>query len=174
MEHDHKKHDPNNLHEDHSGHNSGHHSEHKDAAITGRERLWLSTSTTFHCLIGCGLGEVAGMIIGTGLGMSNVKTIVLAVLLGFFFGFLLGIVPLLRAGFSFGRALKQVFIAESLSIAVMETAEVLVQVYTPGVMEAGLSSAIFWIGMGLSLIAGFIAAWPINYILIGKGISHQH
>ncbi len=171
---EHGGHDSHNLHEDHSGHNSGHHPEHKDAAITGRERLRLSTSTTVHCLLGCGLGEVAGMVIGTGLGLSILKTIVIAVLLGFFFGFLLGIIPLLRAGFSFRRALKQVAIAETLSIAVMEATEVLVQVYTPGVLEAGLMSAIFWIGMVLALTAGFIAAWPINYILIGRGIRHQH
>ncbi len=176
MEHDHKEHEPLHTHDEHPTHSEHDtdHSGHKDAAITGKERLWLSTSTTVHCLIGCGLGEVAGMVIGTGLGLGNVKTIVLAVLLGFFFGFLLGIVPLLRSGFSFRRALRQVAIAETLSIAVMETAEVLVQVYTPGVMEAGLLSAIFWIGMGLALIAGFIAAWPINYFLIGKGIRHQH
>ena len=55
------------------------------------------------------------------------------------------------------HALRQVFIAESLSIAVMETAEVLVQVYTPGVMDAGLSSGIFWLGMGLALMAGYAA-----------------
>jgi hypothetical protein len=155
-------------------HDHKEHSGHKDGAIVGRERLILTTSATIHCLLGCGLGEIAGMVIGTGLGLSIVKTIVLALLLGFFFGFLLGIIPLLKAGFSFARALRQVFIAESLSIAVMETAEVLVQVYTPGVMEAGLMSAIFWIGMGLALIAGFIAAWPINYFLIGRGIRHQH
>ena len=171
-EHGHSNHESLEEHPEHSGHGS--HAGHKDTAITGKERLRLTTSTTVHCLLGCGLGEVAGRIIGTALGLGNVKTIVLAILLGFFFGFLLGIVPLLRAGFSFGRALRQVFIAESLSIAVMETAEVLVQVYTPGVMEAGLSSAIFWIGIGLSLIAGFIAAWPINYFLIGRGIRHQH
>ena len=65
-------------------------------------------------------------------------------------------------------------IAEGLSIAVMETAEVLIQVYTPGVMEAGLSSWIFWGGMLLALTAGFIAAFPINYVLVGKGIRHVH
>ena len=94
MEHDHSNQSSHQEHPAHSEHNTDH-SGHKDAAITGRERLWLSTSTTVHCLLGCGLGEVAGMVIGTGLGLSNVKTIVLAILLGFFFGFLLGIVPLL-------------------------------------------------------------------------------
>jgi hypothetical protein len=162
----------------HEGHKSHDHHEshevHRNRKIEGPERLRLSTSATLHCLMGCGLGEVAGMVIGTGLGLSIVKTIVLAVSLGFFFGFLLGIVPLLRAGFSLPRAFRQVFIAESFSIAVMETAEVLVQVYTPGVMEAGLRSGIFWLGMLLALIAGFIAAWPVNYFLIGRGIRHQH
>ncbi len=56
----------------------------------------------------------------------------------------------------------------------METAEVLIQVYTPGVMDAGLSSGIFWLGMGFALVAGYAAAFPVNYILVGKGIRHTH
>ena len=71
-------------------------------------------------------------------------------------------------------AIRQVLIAEGLSIAVMETAEVLVEVYTPGVMEAGLTSGLFWGGMSLALLAGFIAAFPINYVLVGRGIRHVH
>ena len=134
----------------------------------------LAHSATLHCLLGCGLGEVLGVVIGTALALSNTRTLVLAVALGFVLGFILGMRPLLRAGFDFSRALKQVFIAESLSIAVMETAEVLVQVYTPGVMDAGLSSGMFWLGMGFALVAGYAAAFPVNYILVGKGIRHVH
>ena len=137
-------------------------------------RVRLSTSATVHCLLGCGLGEVAGITIGVGLGLTTVATIVLAVSLGFVFGFALGVIPLMRAGFSTSWALKQVLVAEGLSIAVMETAEVLVEVYTPGVMSAGLLSPVFWGGMLLALTAGFIAAWPVNYWLVGKGIRHMH
>ena len=137
-------------------------------------RVRLSTSATVHCLLGCGLGEVAGIVIGVALGLSTVATIVLAVSLGFVFGFALGLIPLIRAGFSTSWALKQVLVAEGLSIAVMETAEVLVEVYTPGVMSAGLLSPVFWGGMLLALTAGFIAAWPVNYWLVGKGIRHMH
>ena len=155
--------------EDHSEHGHNGHNLQEDPS-----RIRLATSATIHCLIGCGIGEVVGMIIGTALNMSVVSTIVLAVTLGFIFGFALGIIPLLRAGYTYARAFKQVFIAEGLSIAVMETAEVLVQVYTPGVMEAGLSEPIFWLGMGLALIAGFMAAFPVNYIMIGKGVRHIH
>jgi hypothetical protein len=137
-------------------------------------RFSLATSATLHCLLGCGLGEVVGVIIGKTLAMSNVSTIVLAVILGFVFGLLLGILPLLRAKFGIRRAIKQVLIAEGLSIAVMETAEVLVEVYTPGVMAAGLTSPLFWAGMVLALAAGFLAAFPVNYIMIGKGVRHIH
>ena len=94
--------------------------------------------------------------------------------MGFVFGFILGMWPLLKAGFPFRRAVKQVFIAEGLSIAVMETAEVLTEVYVPGVMESGLNAPIFWIGMILALIAGFLAAFPVNFIMVKQGIKHQH
>ena len=115
-----------------------------------------------------------GFIIGTALALSNTSTLILAVILGFVFGFAFSLRPLLRAGFDFSRAVLQVFITDSLSIVVMETAEVLIQVFTPGVMEAGLSSGIFWLGMGLSLVAGYAVGFPVNYILVGKGIRHAH
>ncbi len=98
----------------------------------------------------------------------------LAVSLGFVFGFAFGLIPLLKARFQLKDAIRQVLIAEGLSIAVMEAAEVLVQVYTPGVMAAGLTSSLFWIGMSLALLAGFIAAFPVNYVLVGRGIRHVH
>ena len=44
-------------------------------------------SATVHCLTGCAIGEVLGMIIGTALGWGDVETIVLAVVLAFFFGY---------------------------------------------------------------------------------------
>jgi len=132
----------------------------------------LAFSATVHCLLGCGTGEVLGMILGTAFGLSNTATIVLAVVLGFIGGFGLGILPLLRAAFSFARAFKQVLVAEGLSIAVMEAVDVLVQVNTPGVMDAHLSHPIFWAGMALALVAGFVAAFPVNYALIKRGVQH--
>lgn len=154
--------------------NQAHSHDHDQPAEPEIGRVRLATSATTHCLAGCGLGEVVGVVIGLALGLTVVVTIVLAVILGFVFGFALGLVPLLRAGFSMSWALKQVLVAEGLSIAVMETAEVLVEVYTPGVMSAGLLSPLFWGGMLLALTAGFLAAWPVNYWLAGKGIRHIH
>lgn len=152
-----------------------HHSHHVvDNKENRQSHSKLAVSATVHCLIGCGLGEVAGMVIGTALSFNNTNTIILAVSLGFVFGFLLGMRPLLKAGFTYKRAFRQVLIAEGLSIAVMETAEVLIEVYTPGVMQAHLHEPIFWIGMTLALVAGFLAAFPVNYIMIKRGVKHQH
>lgn len=153
-------------------HQLGH--EHHEAQAIPPSRAKLAFSATLHCLLGCGIGEVIGIIIGTALLWTNVNTLILAVALGFVFGFILGIRPYLKAGFNLKKAFKIVLIAEGLSIAVMETAEVLVEVYTPGVMAAGLASWVFWAGMLLALTAGFIAAYPVNYILIGRGIRHMH
>ena len=114
------------------------------------------------------------MIIGVALALSNTLTILLALTLGFVFGFAFGLIPLIRAGLGWAHSVKQVMVADVLSIVVMETAEVLVQVYTPGVMTAGLSSPLFWSGMLLALVAGFLAAYPVNYWLVGLGIRHQH
>lgn len=154
-------------------HNHNHHS-HENQISHTTNKLKLAASATFHCLLGCGLGEIVGVIIGTALVFSNVQTIVLAVSLGFVFGFGLGLIPLLKARFRLKDAIRQVLIAEGLSIVVMETAEVLIEVYTPGVMAAGLASWLFWGGMLLALIAGFIAAFPVNYVLVGRGIRHIH
>jgi hypothetical protein len=134
----------------------------------------LAFSATMHCLIGCGLGEVLGMVMGTWLNMTNISTMILAIILGAVLGLLFGMVPLLKAGYPVKIAMKQVLIAEGLSIVVMETFEVLVQLYTPGVMEAHLNDWLFWKGMLLGLVAGFVAAFPVNYFFVKKGTRHQH
>ena len=139
-----------------------------------QSKFRLAVSATFHCLIGCGIGEVGGIIIGTAFGFDMMSTMIIAIILGFIGGLSLGILPLLRASFTFKNALKTVIIAEGLSIVVMEAFEVLTQVVIPGVMEAGLSESIFWYGIIASLAVGFIAALPVNHVMIKKGVRHQH
>jgi len=151
--------------------NHKHHHHHQEEKVNPTK---LALSATLHCLLGCGLGEVVGMIIGTALSWDNVSRIILAVVLGFVFGFILGMRPLLRKGFPFKKAFKIVLVAEGLSIAAMEAAEVLTEVYTPGVMEAGLNDWIFWGGMLFALLMGFIVAFPVNYLLVKRGVRHQH
>lgn len=141
---------------------------------TRAELFRLAFSATFHCLIGCGIGEVLGMIISAAIGLSNLHSIILSVILGFIGGLLLGILPLKKFGFGLRKALNVVIAGEGLSILVMETFEVLTEVFIPGVMTAHLTDSIFWIGMAAALVVGFIAAFPVNYIFIKRGFRHNH
>src|SRR5262245_43011945 len=126
-------------------HEHHHHHRPEPSAARPAPSAWrLALSATLHCLLGCGTGEVVGMVVATAFGLSNAASVVLTVVLGFIFGFALGLIPLRRAGFGWRRASRQVLVAEGLSIAVMEAVDVLVIMQTPGVMDAHLSSPLFW------------------------------
>ncbi|MGH7451513.1 MAG: DUF4396 domain-containing protein [bacterium] len=129
-------------------------------------------SATVHCLTGCSIGEILGMIIGSAWGWGNWSTVVLSIALAFVFGYSLTLLPLLRAGIVFNTALGLAFASDTLSITVMEIIDNAIMLVIPGAMEAGLSSPLFWGSMALSLILASIAAFPINRWLIARGRGH--
>ncbi|WP_443217817.1 DUF4396 domain-containing protein [Saccharothrix sp. CCNWYY140] len=132
----------------------------------------MAVSATLHCLTGCAIGEVLGMIIGTSLGWGNVATIVLAVALAFVFGYALTMRGVLKAGVGFKQALKVALAADTLSILVMEIIDNTVMVVVPGAMEAGVSSILFWGALAFSLAVAFVLTVPVNKWLIGRGAGH--
>ena len=158
----------------HHGHHHHEHQEHKPSIFQSENFLGLAFSATLHCLLGCGIGEVVGMIISTYIGLSMINSMILSILLGFVAGLGLGIIPLLKKKFTFQNAIKTVILAEGLSIVVMEAFEVVTQLMIPNLMTATLTDRIFWIGMLISLLVGFIAALPVNYVMIKKGVRHIH
>ena len=129
-------------------------------------------SATVHCLTGCAIGEVLGMVIGTGLGWGNLATVVLSVILAFFFGYSLTMLPLLRSGLSLGSVLPLAFAADTVSIAVMEVVDNLLMVIIPGAMAAGPLTLLFWGSLAFSLAVAFVAAFPVNRYLIARGKGH--
>lgn len=129
-------------------------------------------SATLHCLTGCAIGEVLGMVIGTALGWSNLATIVLAVVLAFFFGYSLTLLPLLRSGLTVAAALPLAFASDTLSIAVMEVVDNAIMLVVPGAMEAGVGSILFWGSLAFALAVAFVAAYPVNRYLISRGRGH--
>ena len=129
-------------------------------------------SATLHCLTGCSIGEVLGMVIGSALGWGNFATIVLAIVLAFFFGYGLTMLPLLRSGMALGAALPLAFASDTLSITVMEIVDNLIIVMIPGAMEAGLGSILFWGSLAVALAIAFVAAFPVNRYLIARGKGH--
>jgi uncharacterized protein DUF4396 len=132
----------------------------------------MAASATLHCLTGCAIGEVLGLIIGTAYGLPNAPTVALSIALAFFFGYTLSTLPLLRAGLSLGAALTVVLAADTLSIATMELVDNLVVVVIPGAMNAGLVNPTFWLSMMLALTVAFFAAFPVNRYLLARGKGH--
>lgn len=127
---------------------------------------------TLHCLTGCAIGEVLGMVVGTALGWGNAATIALAVTLAFIFGYSLTMLPLVRAGIALGIALPLAFASDSLSIAVMELADNGIMMAVPGAMDARLGDPLFWGALGAALVVAFAFAYPLNRHLIARGQGH--
>jgi hypothetical protein len=138
----------------------------------------MAVAATLHCLTGCAIGEVLGMIIGTAVGLDNFQTILVAIALAFLFGYALSTLPLLSGGMPIKKALTLVLLADTLSIATMEVVDNLVIVFIPGAMDAGLNTILFWASLALSLVVAFFAAVPVNRYLLtknkGHALTHQH
>jgi len=132
----------------------------------------LAFDATKHCLTGCAIGEVLGLVIGTALALSTAVTIALAIVLAFFFGYALTFIPLLRAGLAFSSAAGITFVADTISITVMEIVDNGVILAVPGAMDAGLDSLLFWGSLAVSLAIAFVAAFPVNRWLIARGRGH--
>ncbi len=132
----------------------------------------MAIAATLHCLTGCAIGEIMGLLIGTALGLSGATTIIIAVALAFVFGFTLSAVPLVKAGLTFTKALSVVVAADTLSIATMEVVDNLVMAVIPGAMNAGLVNPIFWLAMPVSLFVAFWAAYPVNKALLKRNKGH--
>jgi hypothetical protein len=127
---------------------------------------------TLHCLTGCAIGEVLGIVIGTAAGLASAPTVVLAVVLAFVFGYLLTTLGLRRAGVDLRTALRAALAADTASIAVMELADNAVILAVPGAMEAGLTSALFWLSLAAALAVAFLVTVPLNRWLISRGRGH--
>jgi len=129
-------------------------------------------SATAHCLTGCAIGEVLGMIIGTALGFSDLGTIALAVALAFLFGYALTSLPLLRAGLALSAVIPIALASDTLSIAVMEIVDNGIMLSISGAMEAGLDNALFWGALSFALVVAGAVALPVNRWLIARGKGH--
>ena len=132
----------------------------------------LAFSATVHCLTGCAIGEVLGMVIGTALGFSDLETIALAVVLAFFFGYTLTSLPLLRSGMALGAVVPIALASDTISITIMEIVDNAIMLLIPGAMEASLSDIGFWAALAAALLIAGVAAFPANRWLLARGKGH--
>ncbi|MFF9847455.1 DUF4396 domain-containing protein [Streptomyces litmocidini] len=160
------------AHSDHGDHHQGH-TGHEGHHTPGGTVSWsMAAQATLHCLTGCAIGEILGMIIGTAFGWGNLPTMVLAIILAFFFGYALTLRGILKAGVDFRTAFKVALAADTLSIAVMEVIDNGVIALWPGAMDAHLDEPLFWIVLAISLGVAFVLTTPVNKWMIGRGKGH--
>ena len=141
-----------------------------DHALPSTDRL--AFSATVHCLTGCAIGEVLGLVIATQLGWHDAAAIALAIVLAFVFGYALTLWPLLSSGVAVRAALGLAFAADTLSITVMEIVDNAILLVIPGAMDAGITDALFWGSLVLALAVAGVAAYPVNRWLIARGRGH--
>src|SRR4051794_37837555 len=101
----------------------------------GSELTRAAVAATMHCLTGCAIGEVLGMVIATALGWGTTASVLVSVVLAFGFGYSLTIRPVLSAGVSLGSAVKVALAADTVSILVMEIVDNGVIVVVPGAID---------------------------------------
>ena len=144
----------------------------------GKSLNRVAASATTHCLTGCAIGEVLGFVIATAFGWGNLATIAVAIVLAFFFGYLLTSLPLLRSGLGLREVAPIALAADTASITIMEIVDNAVLLVYPGAMEAGLSDALFWWSLAFALAVAWVATFPVNRWLISRGrghaVAHQH
>src|SRR5512133_3703592 len=146
--------------------------EHVETHQHGDEQQSLNLSAfsaTIHCLTGCAIGEVLGMILATWWGWGDVASIVLSVILAFVFGYGLTSLPLLRSGMTPRQVAPLALASDTASITTMEIVDNLFIVVVPGALAAGLGDALFWWSLGVGLLIAGAVAWPVNRWLIVRG-----
>ena len=142
--------------------------EHASAQSLNRVAL----QATVHCLTGCAIGEILGLVIATALGWHDLPSIVLAIVLAFVFGYGLTMRPLLAGGIPFRRAARTALAADTVSIVVMEIVDNAIVIAIPGAMAAGLLDVLFWGSLATSLVIAFAVALPVNRWMISRGLGH--
>ena len=141
-------------------------------APSGRALDALALSATLHCLTGCAIGEVLGMVIGTAAGFSEWGTVALAVALAFLFGYGLTSLPLLRSGLALSTVIPIALAADTVSIAIMEVVDNAIMLLIPGAMDAGLTNELFWGSLSVALVVAGVVAFPASRWLIARGKGH--
>ena len=134
-----------------------------------------AANATLHCLTGCVIGEVAGLMIGVSLGFEPWQTILLATVLAYVAGMTLGLVPVMRSrGVGLAEAFRIIWIGEVVSIGVMEIVMNYVDYQMGGMTAPSVASWMFWRGIALAIPAGFLAALPVNYWLLKRDLKACH
>jgi hypothetical protein len=137
------------------------------------DETWRSAITaTRHCLTGCAIGEILGMVLATWWAWGNGATVALSIALAFAFGYALTYTGVRRMGADSRTAFRAALASDTVSILTMEVVDNLFILAVPGALAAGLDTPLFWGSLAVSLAVAFVAAVPVNRWLIQRGKGH--
>ncbi|MEO8884093.1 MAG: DUF4396 domain-containing protein [Devosia sp.] len=133
--------------------------------------------STMHCVAGDGIGILVGAVISSILSLHGIGEVLLEYLLGFAFGWTVFQALFMRAaaGGSYARSLSNTFVPELLSMNLLMAGMVptMMQLMKSDfVSEAGPATPQFWFVMSMSLVVGFIVAYPMNWWLVANHMKH--
>ena len=128
---------------------------------------------TYHCLIGCGIGEILGMLIASALGWHRLGRLSLAVALAFLFGYGLTYRGVRKETETAREAMRITLGTDTVSIASMELVDNTIEFLIPNALLVTAASVRFWWGLALSLTIAFLITVPVNRYMMGKG-GHAH
>jgi hypothetical protein len=132
----------------------------------------MAVIATRHCLTGCAIGEITGMVLSTWWGWGNAANIALSIALAFLFGYTLTYTGVRRMGGDSRTAFQAAMASDTISIATMEVVDTLFILIVPGAISAGLATGLFWWSLIVSLAVAFVAAVPVNHWLMERGKGH--
>ena len=155
---------------DSATHAHDHH--HAPLPTSGRALDGVALSATLHCLTGCAIGEVVGMIVATALGLSNFATVALSIVLAFVFGYGLTSLPLLRAGLALAAVAPIALASDTLSIATMEVVDNAIILVVPGRDRRRARRHPVLGRLSFALAIAGVFAFPVNRWLLARGKGH--
>jgi hypothetical protein len=100
---------------------------------------------TRHCLTGCAIGEVLGMALGSAFRWHNAIQTAAAVVLAFFFGYLLTFRGARSKGSSKKESVNIALKVDTVSITSMEIVDNLLEWLIPGAINATLGQILHYL-----------------------------
>jgi hypothetical protein len=128
---------------------------------------------TVHCVIGCGIGEIVGMLIASALGWHRIGRLPLAIVLAFVFGYALTYRGIRKNVSSSKEAFKITATTDTVSIATMEVVDNTIEFIIPNALLVTAAQPRFWWGLALSLSIAFVITVFVNRYMISKN-PHEH
>jgi len=129
---------------------------------------------TLHCLIGCGIGEIVGMMLASFFGWHRIGRLTLAIILAFSFGFYLTYRGVRKNTKTAKEAIKITVATDTVSITSMEIVDNTIELIIPNALLVTAAQFRFWWGLALSLAIAFIITVPVNRYMISKNPQHQY